>query len=100
MNKTVEARCADHIGEPFVRRCADCEAEQREADQEHASTPAPELGLRTPDEMREMRVTDVLRALRNEHRDRYMPEFTAGDWEAVARHLMAELNQLTATRSR
>ena len=98
MTRTIDARCPDHIGEPFVRRCTDCEAEQRELDaQRHAErTDVPELELRTPDEMLAMRVSDVLRALRNERRDRFMPEFTAGDWEAAARHLYAKASRPTS----
>ncbi|QOD93483.1 hypothetical protein [Chryseoglobus sp. 28M-23] len=96
--RTIEARCADHIGEPFVRRCSDCDEAQRDLEEQQRT----ERGVRrvadatpdvTPDEMRAMRASDVLRALRNESRDRFMPEFTAADWEAAARHLMAELNQ-------
>lgn len=96
MTATIDARCADHIGEPFVRRCADCDAEQRDLDAQRLTERAtvPDLQPRDADEIREMRVSDVLRALRNEHRDRYMPEFTAADWEAAARHLHAQLDRV------
>jgi len=102
MTKTIEARCADHIGEPFVRRCSECEAEQRELDAQRLTERAtvPDLQLRDADEIREMRVSDVLRALRNERRDGYVPEFTAADWEAAARHLHSTLERQEATSGR
>lgn len=95
MTKTIEARCADHIGEPFVRRCTACDEEQRELDAQRQTERAamPDLQLRDPDEMRAMRVSDVLRALRNERRDGHVPEFCASDWEAAARHLLAKLTR-------
>lgn len=102
MTATIDARCADHIGEPFVRRCADCDAEQRDLDAQLQTERAkiPELQMRSPDEMRAMRVSDVLRALRNERRDGYLPEFTAADWEAAARHLHSTLERQEATSGR
>lgn len=95
MTKTIDARCPDHAGEPYVRRCAECDAEQRDLDDQRQSErfEVPDVQPRDRDDIRAMRVDDVLRALRNERRDGYVPEFTAADWEATARHLMHKLER-------